>query len=103
MSAQRLMRRPALRSCSTCDGKKESGIRDTSARDTRANRLIVASAVGPAGEEPPAIGAAELFESRMVSDPTRERHVLLVEIGQLAAFLQSLRTSSVTLEHIYDY
>lgn len=72
-------------------------------RDLSGNRRIVVSAVGPAGEEPPLIGSAELFESRMVSDPTRERHVLLVEVGQLAVFLQNLRSSSVTLEHIYDY
>lgn len=72
-------------------------------RDVSGNRRIVVSAIGPTDEEPPLTGATELFESRMVSDPTRERHLLLVETGQLTAFLQNLRTSSVTLEHIYDY
>jgi FAD/FMN-containing dehydrogenase len=72
-------------------------------RDISGNRRIVVSAVGPTDQEPPLTGATELFESRLVSDPTRERHVLLVEVGQLAGFIQNLQTSSVTLEHIYDY
>ena len=72
-------------------------------RDISGNRRIVVSTVGPSNEEPPMTGATELFESRMVSDPARERHVLLVEVRQLATFLQNLRRSAVTLEHIYDY
>lgn len=72
-------------------------------RDISGNRRIVVSTVGPADEEPPVNGSTRLFESRMVSDPTRKRHVLLVEVGKLSAFLQGLRTSAVTLEHIYDY
>ncbi len=72
-------------------------------RDISGNRRIVISAVGPKDQEPPSTGAAELFESLLVSDPTQERHVMLVEVGQLANFLRDLKASPVRLEHIYDY
>lgn len=71
--------------------------------DISGNRRIVVTAVGPATEEAPATGAARLFESRMVSDPALKRHVLLVEVGQLANFLRDLQASSVKFEHVYDY
>jgi FAD/FMN-containing dehydrogenase len=72
-------------------------------RDISGNRRIAISAVGPAGEEPPLTGAVELFESRMVSNPALERHVLLIDVGQLSNFLRELQVSPVQLEHIYDY
>lgn len=72
-------------------------------QDISGNRRIVVSAVGPSGQKPPPMGASLLFTSEMVADPTLERHVLLVQVGQLSTFLQELNASSLRLEHIYDY
>ena len=72
-------------------------------RDISGNHRIVISAVGPVGEEPPSAGATELFESRIVSDPALERHVLLVDVSQLSRFLRELQATPARLEHIYDY
>ncbi len=71
--------------------------------DVSGNRQIAVSLVGKAGEAPPAVGAAELFESRVLSSEELQRHVLLVEVRRLGEFLRELTASNMRLEHIYDY
>jgi FAD/FMN-containing dehydrogenase len=44
-----------------------------------------------------------LFDSKLVSDASRIRSVLLVPVAQLSQLLRELPATSVQLEHIYDY
>jgi hypothetical protein len=71
--------------------------------DVSGNRRIVVTVVGPRDQEPLADGTAELFESRVLSDPDLERHVLLVETRALSQLLRALPASGARLEHVYDY
>ena len=71
--------------------------------DVSGNRRIVVTVVGPRDNEPHADGIAELFESRVLSDPNLERHVLLVETRTLSQLLRALPESGARLEHVYDY
>jgi hypothetical protein len=71
--------------------------------DVSGNRRIVVTAVGPRDREPPPEGTTELFESRVLSSPGLERHVLLVEARSLGPLLRALAGSDVRLEHVYDY
>lgn len=71
--------------------------------DVSGNRRIVVTVVGPRDKEPHADGIAELFESRVLSDPNLERHVLLVETRTLSQLLRALPESGARLEHVYDY
>jgi FAD/FMN-containing dehydrogenase len=72
-------------------------------KDISGNRRIVLSIVGQRAEECLVNGAVELFESRMVSNDERVRHVLLADVGQLSSILQGLSGTRLQLEHIYDY
>jgi hypothetical protein len=71
--------------------------------DVSGNRRIVVTVVGPRDKEPHAAGIAEQFESRVLSDPNLERHVLLVETRTLSQLLRALPESGARLEHVYDY
>lgn len=71
--------------------------------DVSGNRRIVVTAVGARDVEPPTDGAFELFESRVLSNDSLERHVLLVETRALAEFIRALPASGIELEHVYDY
>ncbi|HET6340505.1 MAG TPA: hypothetical protein VFG30_45160, partial [Polyangiales bacterium] len=44
-----------------------------------------------------------MFNSKLVSDPSRTRTVLFVPVRQLSYALRTLASKGVQLEHIYDY
>lgn len=72
-------------------------------KDISGNRRIVLSILGPRDEACSVEGTMQLFQSRMVSDDERVRHVLLADVGQLSSILRGLTESRLQLEHIYDY
>lgn len=71
--------------------------------DISGNHRIVMSVVGPNSEDCSLDGSVELFTSRLVSDGTRIRHVVLADVSQLSSILEALPKSKMRLEHIYDY
>jgi len=72
-------------------------------RDVSGNHRIVVSTVGPRNAGLVIDGATELFESRLVSNDTQMRRVLLVDVGRLTGVLDALPRMGARLEHIYDY
>jgi hypothetical protein len=44
-----------------------------------------------------------MFESKLVSDPSRMRTVLFVPVSELSYALRTLSSKGAQLEHIYDY
>jgi hypothetical protein len=71
--------------------------------DISGNHRIVMSVVGPSNADCALNGSAELFTSRVVSDATHIRHVVLADVGELSNILEALPKSQMRLEHIYDY
>lgn len=72
-------------------------------KDISGNHRIVVSLVGPRAADCSLEGSVELFESRLVSDPSMIRHVVLADVGKLANIMASLPNTSMRLEHLYDY
>jgi hypothetical protein len=64
--------------------------------------VIVVSVQGPEGETAPA--ATEIMlRQRIITQPGRERLVLIVPVAGLAAALNGFAGDRMTLEHIFDY
>lgn len=67
------------------------------------NDDIVMSVVGPKASVLPAQLGVSLFESKLVTDRSKKRSVLLVPTQKLSQALRMLRAANVRLEHLYDY
>jgi len=72
-------------------------------REIAGNRsVIVVSVQGPEGAIAPA-ATRIMLRQRLITDPGRERLVLIVPVAGLAALLNGLAGERMSLEHIFDY
>jgi len=72
-------------------------------REIAGNRsVIVVSAQGPQGANAPA-GTEIMLRQPIITEPGRERLVLIVPVARLSAVLNGLAGDRMTLEHIFDY
>ncbi len=72
-------------------------------REVAGNRsVIVVSVQGPEGAIAPA-GTEIMLRQRIITEPGRERLVLIVPVEGLTAALNGFSGDRMTLEHIFDY
>jgi hypothetical protein len=72
-------------------------------REIAGNRsVIVVSVQGPQGAVAPA-GTEIMLRQRIITEPGRERLVLIVPVAGLTAALNGFAGDRMTLEHIFDY
>jgi hypothetical protein len=64
--------------------------------------VILLSALGPLGQAPPA-DTDVMIRQPIITQPGREREVLIIPVTKLAAVLRGLPTQGLMLEHIFDY
>lgn len=65
--------------------------------------VILLSAVVPSGWVSPVEGSRVLFTQPVLTQPGRQRVVLVVSVARLADTLRVLREGGHELEHVYDY
>ena len=71
--------------------------------DISGNHRIAVTIVGPAGTELGMNNVETLFRSRVLSDESLERLVILVPVSALGEVLRRLPGSPFALEHVFDY
>ena len=64
--------------------------------------VILISALGPLGRAQPP-GTEVMIRQPIITQPGREREVLVVPVSKLASVLRDLTPDGLTLEHIFDY
>ncbi len=64
--------------------------------------VILASAIGVLGRAPP-VGVRLMTRQPIITQPGRERLVLIVPLERLASLLRNLKSEQLTLEHVFDY
>jgi hypothetical protein len=67
------------------------------------NRRIVMTVVAPRGWKPPAYAAHEVREWPMLTDPSRKRVALAVDVERLHEAIPRLEAGGATIDHLYDY
>jgi hypothetical protein len=65
--------------------------------------VILVSALVPSGWVSPVAGSRPLFTQPVITQPGRQRVVLVVPVAGLAETLRVLRAGGHELEHVYDY
>jgi hypothetical protein len=65
--------------------------------------VILLSALVPAGWASPVEGSRPLFTQPLLTQPGRQRVVLVVPVARLAETLRVLQAGGHELEHVYDY
>lgn len=65
-------------------------------------RVILVSALGPLGQAPPS-DTEVMIRQPIITQPGKEREVLVIPVTKLAAVLRELSAQGLTLEHIFDY
>jgi hypothetical protein len=72
-------------------------------REIAGNRhVIVVSVLGPEGAIAP-VATEVMLRQRIITEPGRERLVLIVPVAGVAALLNGLAGDRMALEHIFDY
>jgi hypothetical protein len=64
--------------------------------------VILVSALGPLGQPQPS-GTVVMIRQPIITQPGKEREVLVVPVAKLASVLRGLSAQGLTLEHIFDY
>lgn len=64
--------------------------------------VILVSALGPLGQAPPA-DTEVMIRQPIITQPGREREVLVIPVTKLATVLRGLSAQGLALEHIFDY
>jgi hypothetical protein len=64
--------------------------------------VILMSALGPLGQAPPA-DTEVMIRQPIITQPGKEREVLVIPVTKLAAVLRGLSGQGLTVEHIFDY
>ena len=64
--------------------------------------VILVSALGPLGQAPPA-NTEVMIRQPIITQPGKEREVLVIPVTNLASVLRGLSAQGLTLEHIFDY
>ena len=64
--------------------------------------VILLSAIGPLGQAPPS-DTQVMIRQPIITQPGKEREVLVVPVTNLATVLRGLSAQGWTLEHIFDY
>ena len=64
--------------------------------------VIVASVIGALGRTAP-FGMPLMTRQPIITEPGRERLVMIVPIARLATVLRDLKSEDLTLEHLFDY
>jgi hypothetical protein len=64
--------------------------------------VILVSALGPLGQAQPS-GTAVMIRQPIITQPGKEREVLVIPLPRLASVLRGLSAQGLTLEHIFDY
>lgn len=64
--------------------------------------VILVSALGPLGQAPPS-DTEVMIRQPIITQPGKEREVLVIPVTKLAAVLRGLSAQGLTLEHIFDY
>lgn len=71
--------------------------------DISGNHQIVVSLTGNTSSHFSELPGRELFRSRIVAAPEKQRTIILVPVATLNQFLLQVTQSELTLEHIFDY
>jgi hypothetical protein len=64
--------------------------------------VILVSALGPLGQAQPS-DTEVMIRQPIITQPGKEREVLVIPVAKLASVLRGLRAHRLTLEHIFDY
>jgi hypothetical protein len=64
--------------------------------------VILVSALGPLGQAQPS-GTAVMIRQPIITQPGKEREVLVIPVTKLASVLRGLSAQGLTLEHVFDY
>jgi hypothetical protein len=64
--------------------------------------VILVSALGPLGQAQPS-DTEVMIRQPIITQPGKEREVLVIPVAKLASVLRGLRAQGLTLEHIFDY
>ena len=64
--------------------------------------VILVSAVGPLGQTQP-WDTEVMIRQPIITQPGKEREVLIIPVKKLASVLRNLSAQGLTLEHIFDY
>jgi hypothetical protein len=64
--------------------------------------VILVSALGPLGQTQPP-DTEVMIRQPIITQPGKEREVLVIPVTKLASVLRGLRAQGLTLEHIFDY
>jgi hypothetical protein len=64
--------------------------------------VILVSALGPLGQAQP-LDTEVMIRQPIITQPGKEREVLVIPVAKLASVLRGLRAQGLTLEHIFDY
>jgi hypothetical protein len=64
--------------------------------------VILVSAVGPLGQAPPS-DTEVMIRQPIITQPGKEREVLVIPVTKLASVLRGLSAQGLKLEHIFDY
>jgi hypothetical protein len=64
--------------------------------------VILLSALGPLGQAQPS-DTQVMIRQPIITQPGKEREVLVIPVAKLASVLRGLRAQGLTLEHIFDY
>jgi hypothetical protein len=64
--------------------------------------VILVSALGPLGQAEPS-DTEVMIRQPIITQPGKEREVLVIPVAKLASVLRGLRAQGLTLEHIFDY
>ena len=71
--------------------------------DISGNHQIAVSLLAAKAADVSSLQAQELFRSRLVSDDSRERIVLMVAVTELAQLILDVESAGIELEHVFDY
>ena len=64
--------------------------------------VILVSALGPLGQAQPS-DTEVMIRQPIITQPGKEREVLVIPVAKLASILRGLSAQGLTLEHIFDY
>jgi hypothetical protein len=64
--------------------------------------VILVSALGPLGQAQPS-DTEVMIRQPIITQPGKEREVLIIPVTKLASVLRDLNAQGLTLEHIFDY
>ena len=64
--------------------------------------VILVSALGPLGQAQPS-GTQVMIRQPIITQPGKEREVLIIPVAKLGSVLRGLGAQGLTLEHIFDY